>query len=112
MIGLRAASLALALTSARSSSLLTSPQFPSPTAASSPCSNPVVFSTVAIPAHEQVWIEFQVQGGTLHSDDRVTLRALARARTQAAVIPTQDGVDEQPRDGAEQLTVEGQAATN
>jgi hypothetical protein len=27
------------------------------------------------------------------------------------VVPTEDGVDEQPCDGAEQLTVEGQAAT-
>src|SRR5450432_3291027 len=59
----------------------------------------------------QVWIEFQVRRGTMHSDDRATLRALARARAQAAVVPTEDGVDEQPRDGAEQLTVEGQAAT-
>lgn len=59
----------------------------------------------------KVRIEFQVRRGTLHGDDRATLRARARARAQAAVVPTEDGVDEQPRDGAEQLTVEGQAAT-
>ena len=56
----------------------------------------------------QVWIEFQVRRGTLNSDDRATLRAPARARAQAAVVPTEDGVDEQPCDGAEQLAVETQ----
>ena len=57
----------------------------------------------------QVRIEFQVRRGTLHSDDRATLRVLARAFTQTPAVPAEDGVDEQPRDRAEQLAVEGQA---
>ena len=51
-----------------------------------------------------------VRPRALH-DDGAALGALPSARAQAAPIPAEHGVDEQPRDGTEELTVEAESGS-
>lgn len=50
-------------------------------------------------------------GVALHDDDGAALRVLACARAQTPSIPAEYRIDEQPRDGAEELAVEAEPAT-
>jgi hypothetical protein len=56
----------------------------------------------------EVRIQLQVGGSALHGDDGTALDALARAGAEAASVPAEDGVDEDARDGAEELAVEAE----